>query len=1065
MEAQQFTDLVQMARGFMPDVPLVRLDAVGDAAIAGNGVLYSCYGEPRSWRGLSHANQFSAALLHRLADTLLAGSVSGNVWRRDGTTIYFIGKGAVNFGDQWTSIGTANSQLQVYLEATGQTFAVGLPAPSPPELTLATDSFGAVVQGQINGDVSAQLTRVRTVTGDESPVSGTSNTVNFVNGRARLVIPAALDTQGQDEWGIYFTPHGSGGIGPHQLLKFIEEADLAGFTNAYICGGPGDGVTTIFGGATSVSSSGRLAGIVLRPNGVTLPSFRGSSLAVTPGKASKIRAQRPQATQDGDYMLVHVVFDAVHEIMPDTGNKGVDTLASVTGVWMAGPLPLNPDGEKILIEQISTNQFRWRLASSMIWTTAALNVAATALGGTGLSVKWTSNATGMDEVGNKFTIDPFALVPPIDWTPIVEWQNNAVDTVGIGIYGKFQSSTDSFAEWTTNRPARIFALAAGVQNVDSTSPVVQTNSVATTAVINHQVPMLAGAPSAQQLVVLAFAGDPNALFTPSLPIAPFTNTDSLAERTVDFDFINDDLLDITPPKNIEGPPAASHGCAIGPVTVLVGALDGTFVAPSKLLQPGQFDLTQGVNLNPAEPPVRVDSNPDDGSTYVYTRNSIQTLAFTGDEITPLSVRTFVSNVGIAGASAACQARTGVYLFSARGRLTRVSGYERAETDFADAVAKYTRDWNAREVVVGEDRELDVVAFCFRQVLLLFYQELGIWSAPLRLAEFVPTGARVFSSATIDGRLLLSIGTSENDCELYRFDVGAGGEWFLRSVPRSGGAPHQVKTIERFSLTANFDAGPVQLTYARQVGVIEEQCELLAPSTDQGGYAVLDALATGARMQRGKLRWEWNIAQVSAEVFGVLGTRAALSHIGAPGPVATLSYNSGVLAWRVTVANELEFWQGAVRLVVMPGVLAGDTVRVDLAADGTVKGVLVRAGVIVNQVDFTLVAGDWVADWYGWKVAVVTPLARVGVGTLGGFGTIGTLKLYRNFDDVNGKPAAYSRDFNANGRVEYNWAYPNLINCKSFAVEIAGDSFEQIPSAVAFAGNVNDSRQVVAMGVV
>lgn len=1061
-ETREFTDLVQMARGFMPDVPLVRLDAVGDAAIAGNGVLYSRYGEPRSWRGLSHANQPAAALLHRLADTLLAGNVSGNVWRRDGTTIYFIGKGAVNYGDQWAQIGLANSQLQVYLEATGQTFAVGLPAPSPPELTLATDSFGAVVQGQVNGDVSAQLTRVRTVTGDESPTSGTSNVVNFLNGRARLLIPAALEAQGQDEWGIYFTPHGSGGIGPHQLLKFIEEADIAGFTNAYLCGGAGDAVTTIFGGATSVASSGRLAAIVLRPAAVTLPSFRGSSLAVTAGKASTIRAQRPQAAQDGDYMLVHIVFDAVHEVMPGTGNKGVEGIASVTGVWMAGPTPLNPNGEKIIVEQISTNQFRWRLESSVIWTTSALNVAATALGGTGLSITWTANVTGGDEVGNTFTIDPFALVPPAGWPNVIEWQNNAVDTVGIGIFGKHLAPGEAFFEWTTNRAARMFALAAGVADVDTTTPVVQTNSVATAAVVNHQVPLLGGAPAATELVVLAFAGDPTAVFTPSLPIAPFTNTDT-QPRGLDFDFINDDLLDITPPKNIEGPPAATHGCAIGPLTVLVGALDGTFVAPSKPLQPGQFDLTQGVNLNPAEPPVRLDNNPDDGSTFVFTRNSIQTLAFTGDEITPLSVRTFVSNVGIAGASAACQARTGIYLFSARGRLTKVSGYERAETDFADAVAKYTRDWNAREVVLGEDRELDVVAACFRQVVLLYYQELGIWSAPLRIAEFVPVGSRIFSAATIDGRLVLSVGTSEADCELYRFDVGAGGEWFLRSVPRTGGFPHQVKTLEGFSLTANFDAGPVQLTYARQSSLIEDQCQLYAPSTDVGGYAVMDALATSARMQRGKLRWEWEIPQIAAEVFGVLGTRTQLSHIGTPGPVAALSYNSGVLSWRVTNTNILEFWQGAVRLVQFPGVQAGDKVRIDLAADGTVKGVMLHSGAIVNEINFTLVAADWVADWYGWKVAVVTPQARVGVGTLGGFGTVGTLKLYKNFDDVNGRPAAYTKNYDANGRVEYDWAWPNLNNCKSFAVEVAGDSFEQIPSAVAFAGNVNDCHQSVRMG--
>jgi hypothetical protein len=493
MEAAFFSDRVQWARGFMPAIPLVHEGSVGDAAIGGQGVLYSRYGEPFSWRGISPANIPAGALLHRIENDIFAASQSGNVYQQHGDAIYFIGSGDVRYGKDWRRIGTANSLLQIYLKSLNKTVQAGLPAPSAPVLSIAVDSLGAAIGGQITGRIAAAITRVRTITGAESPASPVSNVVDVRGGVARLELPGAMTAEAQDEWGIYFTEHGAGGLSALKLLRFVSEAEIAGFTTSYIAGGQGAGAT--YGGTSGAPTSGRLAAIVLSPAAGTAPSFRGSSLTATPGQATTIRAQRPQATQDGDYLLVQITFDARHRITPGASNRGTAQLSTVTGVWMDGPTPLNSNGEKVQLRQTSQTEFEWKLQSWSGWMGPyALPTVPFALGVTGLAVTWSASTTGADEVGNEFVIDPFALVAPSGWG-LAEWQNNIENTVGMGVYTKFAQAGDSLYEWSANQAAQMVALVTGVQDVNATTPIAQTNSVATSAATSHQVtlPIAAGA--------------------------------------------------------------------------------------------------------------------------------------------------------------------------------------------------------------------------------------------------------------------------------------------------------------------------------------------------------------------------------------------------------------------------------------------------------------------------------------------------------------------------------------------------------------------------------------------
>jgi hypothetical protein len=1049
---------MRFARGFMPAVPLVHEESVGDAAVAGQGVLFSRYGEPVSWKGISPANIPAGALLHRVENDLFAASQSGNVYQQHGDAIYFIGSGDVNFGKAWKRIGTANSLLQIYLKSLDKTVQAGLPAPSAPVLSIAVDSLGAVLPGQIQGRIAAGISRVRTITGAESPVSPTSNIVDIRGGVARIELPAALTAEAQDEWGIYFTEHGAGGLSALRLLRFVSEAEIAGFTTSFIAGGAGAGTTYL--GSTATATAGRLAAIVLGPAGVTLPSFRGSSLATTPGMSTTIRAQRPQATVDGDYLLVQVTFDAQHKISPNANNHGSVRLSAITGVWMDGPFPLNPNGEKIVLRQSSQTEFEWKLQSWAGWMGPyPLATTPTPLGATGFAAKWSDVTTGVEEVGNEYLVEPFALTAPPGFY-LVEWQNNIENTVGMGVYAKFIGSGESLFEWSANTAAQMVALAVGVKDVDTVTPVRQTNSTATTAATSHSV-SLPTAAGATELVVLAFAASTTAVFTPTAPILPFVSTVSGATRNVDFDYANDDLTDIAPPRNVEGPPAATHSFGMGPVNVIAGALGGTALVASRPGQPEQYDLSQAIFLNPPEQIVRLEANQEDGSNFIFTRNSVQQASYTGDDIVPLAVRTLLSNNGILHPSGACVARTGVYMAATRGGFVRVTGYEAASTDHANEISSYVKDWNAAEVVLGEDRELDAVAHCFRREILLYFQNTGLWSTPLDITPYLPDARmRILSAVTLDGRLYFSIGTSATDAKLYAFNQGAGGPWSLRSITRSGGAPEATKTLTSVRFTANLDTRQM-LSYRQFTDMVEEQCELYANSMNLGGWCVGDLWATAATIVGGNCFWEWPLISTGVEVFALLADESSMRGWGDTPPLPALAPAGARIAWRLTTGNNIEFWKDGAVVATISGAMAGDYVRLRTVAGGDVVGELRRGASVIGTHTFGTNASSWV-EALGCKIGLVTPGARLGLGWFERVGEGATLNLYRNFDGENNHAAAFSKAYQSSGRTVHPWTFLNMVNTVNYAVEVTGSGAGQIPSSVHLTGRIVESRQSVAM---
>lgn len=308
-------------------------------------------------------------------------------------------------------------------------------------------------------------------------------------------------------------------------------------------------------------------------------------------------------------------------------------------------------------------------------------------------------------------------------------------------------------------------------------------------------------------------------------------SDLNGDREYTLTFLDADLLNILAPRNLSAPPAATHVVNLGDMIVLVGTEGGVAVLPSLPGYPEQFDLTLTAFLQPTEPVIRVDTRPSDGTVYIWTRNSLQTIIETGNDTAPILTRAIWPNTGILGQAAACLTETGAYAFSGRQGLVRTSGYADPDTSFALPVQNYVRNWNPDDVVMGYDPASSSVICGHQREMLVYNQANNLWSTPLQLEDFLEVTTpqtRILSAATKDGELYLSIGDGTTN-KLYKYGVGVGGDWYARTLHRSAGAYGWNKWIRSWRLHGDF----TDSTYA--TGVIDNNS--LTRITD--GYRAVD----------------------------------------------------------------------------------------------------------------------------------------------------------------------------------------------------------------------------------
>jgi hypothetical protein len=149
-----------------------------------------------------------------------------------GRTLGFIGAGQVYYSS--ASMGVAATSTLQYLlyrngtyngSAANGPFQAGHAAPSAPGLLPMTSTLST--PGKVSGAVAVRLTRVSSATGGESNAS-TSSAVVIANQQSIRIGPfPALDSNGQDRWGVYVTLPGFGLKGPFYFLVEIPDTALS----------------------------------------------------------------------------------------------------------------------------------------------------------------------------------------------------------------------------------------------------------------------------------------------------------------------------------------------------------------------------------------------------------------------------------------------------------------------------------------------------------------------------------------------------------------------------------------------------------------------------------------------------------------------------------------------------------------------------------------------------------------------------------------------------------------------------------------------------------------------
>lgn len=1024
-----------MLGGLMSNLPK---GVEADSFIEARNVVLSAYGQPRGWRGLGRDYRAAGKLL-QVVGTRLAALDNGNVLQSEGNSVWLIGLGMVYLENPDTPIATASSALQVVFN--GVAYQGGLPAPPAPVLEIATDATGQAIPGRVQGEISATLVRVRTATGGISADSEPSNVVRFTGNRARIRFPVAAAAAAQDEWILRFTRSGRGAVGGHQTLRRIRETEIAPPHGTSLNTATGNGATTAYQVNSSASVTGLLVALAL--GGVSAPVAVDSAVVISAGQESSVRLTRSALTEAGYWIVAALTIKQTHQINPNGQTMGTVRPVAVTGAWTQSGSELAPGAETVQLRQDSTTTFQWKLASSGSWSASlAIATTPTALGATGLAVTWSAATSGSDEVNNEWVIVPCAVGAPAGWT--LRGVRAATNTATVlAVWTRQTDHTDAQNYDFTISPASQVTL--GSMELSGVTGFGQAATAGASGTL-HTV-TFGVAPAATDTVIVCAAGAGAVTFSPVAPLIERVDS-GVVSRSLDFDFSDGDLLDEFAERIYEPPPAGTHLFQTGPVMVVAGTSDGSGLVPSRVNQFEQYDLTLEVFLNPVEPILRVETRPQDGVTFIATRNSLQTVLFTGNDEFPIIPRTIWPQTGIANPSGMCVTLRGVYARSAQGGLVRSSGGEVPDDSFADPVRDILDGWPPEETVLGYDPQEQAVIVACRKEILVFYERNGRWSGLLQVDDFLDEAAGfsfdeavILSAATTGGHLYLAIGTRQiNRLKLYRFHGSVGTTWRLRSRFRHGGAPGFAKTILSVRALADLTS-VVPLEYAVFSNTELRQGRLQTTGFNAGGYAASVTSVPKLVLDAESVYWEWDITPATDRLFGVyakersilLTALASLTPWGVSPALPGLAYNSAsvLVALRIRTNEACEVWKEGVLLGTISGIRLADKLRLEWASGSFALRVLRNGVQVATQVIGA--PGATLPAFLGTKLVLTTPGGTISPGVFGRLAPQATLKLARNWNDT----ARWTRDLRGAGEKWHSWMSPNLRGCQSYQCQIEG----------------------------
>ena len=526
------------------------------------------------------------------------------------------------------------------------------------------------------------------------------------------------------------------------------------------------------------------------------------------------------------------------------------------------------------------------------------------------------------------------------------------------------------------------------------------------------------------------------------------------DREYTVDFLDADLLNILAPRNLSAPPAATHVVNLGDMIVLIGTEGGVGVLPSLPGYPEQFDVTLTSFLQPTEPVIRVDTRPSDGTVYIWTRNSLQTIIETGNDTAPILNRAIWPNTGILGQAAACLTETGAYAFSGRQGLVRTSGYSDPDTSFALPVQNIVKYWNPEDVVMGYDPASSSVICAHQREMIVYNQANNLWSTPLQVEDFLEVTSpqvRILSAATLNGELYLSIGDGENN-QLYKYGVGVGGDWYARTLHRSAGAYGWHKWVKSWRLNANFT------DRTQAIGIISENS--LTRITD--GYRAIDTDGSMHIEQTiPALQVDENEPYIEFECPASTSTESIRLLVGP----ALNSYDARDFTTGTTGVFYVDVNSNGSVSLNGSSVLSSGTVQADYKVRVQRKQDTSKWRIFVYNTAGTQVAShsfnpptDITTSGIGFKFYLNTSSGLTkyikNIYLSGSPDSSSVLSLYKKFDTIASSSASYTQSDNT----VYPWKKLNIRDAVTYQMEVSGRGSGQKAYSIAVNGYVRAIRK-------
>lgn len=209
-------------------------------------------------------------------------------------------------------------------------------------------------------------------------------------------------------------------------------------------------------------------------------------------------------------------------------------------------------------------------------------------------------------------------------------------------------------------------------------------------------------------------------------------------RSVEFEWTDGQLAgqNLAPIDDFPPPPAIFGG-TLNDTGFLDGAYgdQGTGVAPATLgasivvSLPLKFESWPPDNILFApQPATALSSRAADGYAYRAGVSTLGALVYTGGS-PAITFQLLWPNAGCLAPHNMVIAEGGrLYLWTAQHGMARIGEGDEPETDFAIPIWDEVADWNAIEVVVGEDKSLYHVCACYRKYVKPFNYQIDRWGA-------------------------------------------------------------------------------------------------------------------------------------------------------------------------------------------------------------------------------------------------------------------------------------------------------------------------------------------------